>query len=42
LGHSTISTTQIYLHTSDKEKRKILAAKHPREQMRYNRWKKKD
>ena len=27
LGHSTISTTQIYLHTSDKEKRKILAAK---------------
>lgn len=33
LGHSTISTTQIYLHTSDEEKRRILATKHPREQM---------
>ena len=37
LGHSTISTTQIYLHTSDEEKRRILATKHPREQMHYRR-----
>ncbi len=34
LGHSTISTTQIYLHTSDEKKRRILAVKHPRRQMR--------
>ena len=33
LGHSTISTTQIYLHLSDENKRKILATKHPRELM---------
>lgn len=37
LGHSTISTTQIYLHTSDEEKRRILATKHPRERMRHQR-----
>ncbi len=30
LGHSSISTTQIYLHTSDEQKKKILAMKHPR------------
>ncbi|HZK01759.1 MAG TPA: tyrosine-type recombinase/integrase [Anaerovoracaceae bacterium] len=33
LGHSSISTTQIYLHTSENEKRKILASKHPRKQL---------
>lgn len=32
-GHSTISTTQIYLHASDEKKRRILASKHPREKM---------
>ncbi|NLT47473.1 MAG: tyrosine-type recombinase/integrase [Clostridiales bacterium] len=37
LGHSTISTTQIYLHTSDEEKRRILATNHPRERMRHQR-----
>jgi integrase/recombinase XerD len=33
LGHSTIATTQIYLHISDEQKRKVLATKHPREHM---------
>ena len=33
LGHSTIATTQIYLHISDEQKRKVLAAKHPRSRM---------
>lgn len=33
LGHSTIATTQIYLHISDEQKRTILATKHPRGQM---------
>lgn len=33
LGHSTISTTQIYLHVSDEQKRKILATNHPRSKM---------
>ena len=33
LGHSTIATTQIYLHISDQQKRKVLATKHPREIM---------
>ena len=33
LGHSTISTTQIYLHISDEQKRKVLAANHPRSKM---------
>ncbi len=30
LGHSSILTTQIYLHTSDEQKKRILAMKHPR------------
>lgn len=34
LGHSSISTTQIYLHTSEAKKKQILQSKHPRNQMR--------
>ncbi len=30
LGHSSISTTQLYLHTNNRQKREIIAAKHPR------------
>ncbi len=30
LGHSSISTTQIYLHTSERKKREILTNLHPR------------
>lgn len=30
LGHSSISTTQIYLHVADKKALKLLAKKHPR------------
>lgn len=30
LGHSSISTTQIYLHISNKTARKVLKTKHPR------------
>lgn len=30
LGHSSISTTQIYLHVSSKNARNVLRAKHPR------------
>lgn len=33
LGHSTISTTQIYLHISDRNARRVLMAKHPRAQI---------
>ncbi|MBR0600422.1 tyrosine-type recombinase/integrase [Sinanaerobacter chloroacetimidivorans] len=33
LGHSSIATTQIYLHTSSREKRKIMATKHPRQKL---------
>lgn len=33
LGHSSISTTQIYLHLSEKSKRQVLAAHHPRSRM---------
>ncbi len=33
LGHSSISTTQLYLHTTENKKRNIIATKHPREQM---------
>ena len=30
MGHSTISTTQIYLHISDQNARRVLMDKHPR------------
>ena len=33
LGHSSITTTQIYLHTSEKRKREILAELHPRKKI---------
>ncbi|HWQ78943.1 MAG TPA: tyrosine-type recombinase/integrase [Anaerovoracaceae bacterium] len=33
LGHSSISTTQIYLHTTSSEKRRILSTKHPRQKL---------
>lgn len=33
LGHSTIATTQIYLHISDEQKHLVLATKHPRNRM---------
>lgn len=34
LGHSTIATTQIYLHVSDERKRYLLSHHHPREGMK--------
>lgn len=33
LGHSSISTTQLYLHTTDQQKRRIMATQHPRHKM---------
>lgn len=30
LGHSSINTTQIYTHVSDKEAKSVLKSKHPR------------
>lgn len=33
MGHSTITTTQIYLHISDQNARKVLMDKHPRSQI---------
>ncbi len=33
LGHSSIKTTQIYLHTSNSRKREILAEMHPRKRL---------
>ena len=33
LGHSSISTTQIYTHVTANKQRDILATKHPRNQM---------
>ena len=33
LGHSSISTTQIYLHVADKKASKLLAKKHPRKKI---------
>lgn len=35
LGHSSISTTQIYLHTTNRQKRKIIATQHPRQQLHF-------
>lgn len=34
LGHSSISTTQLYLHTTSKQKRSIVANLYPRKQLR--------
>lgn len=36
LGHSSISTTQIYLHTTNKQKRKIMATQHPRQRLYFS------
>lgn len=36
LGHSSISTTQIYLHTSERKKREILTKMHPRKKLHSN------
>lgn len=36
LGHSSISTTQIYLHTTNKQKRKIIANQHPRQKLYFS------
>lgn len=36
LGHSSITTTQIYLHTTNKQKRKIIATQHPRQRMYFS------
>lgn len=33
LGHSSITTTQIYLHTTKEHKRLIMSTKHPREKL---------
>ena len=35
LGHSTIVTTQIYLHTTAEKKRMLLETKHPREKLHF-------
>ncbi|MEG2199533.1 MAG: tyrosine-type recombinase/integrase [Anaerovorax sp.] len=35
LGHSSISTTQLYLHTTNRQKRNIMATLHPRKQLRF-------
>lgn len=36
LGHSSISTTQIYTHVSDKQQTLLLAEKHPRSKMTFS------
>jgi len=33
LGHSSISTTQIYLHTTSTQKKRIMSTKHPRQKL---------
>lgn len=33
LGHSSIATTQIYLHTTSNQKRKIMSMNHPRQKL---------
>jgi integrase/recombinase XerD len=33
MGHSSISTTQIYLHTSNEKRREVLAKMHPRQKL---------
>ena len=37
LGHSSIKTTQIYLHIASKKQMEILKERHPRNQMRIQR-----
>jgi len=36
LGHSSITTTQIYTHVSTAKQKEILAAKHPRNKLVMN------
>lgn len=36
LGHSSISTTEIYTHVSSTKQKDILTNKHPRNQMNVN------
>ena len=36
LGHSSISTTQIYIHVSDQKGREILKNKHPRRRINFS------
>lgn len=36
LGHSSITTTQIYLHTTNRQKRKIIATQHPRQRLYFS------
>jgi len=36
LGHSSITTTQIYLHTTNRQKRKIIANQHPRQRLYFS------
>jgi integrase/recombinase XerD len=36
LGHSSITTTQIYLHTTNGQKRKIIASHHPRQKLYFS------
>ena len=38
LGHSSITTTQIYTHVSTAKQREILATKHPRNKIVINFW----
>ena len=35
LGHSTISTTQVYTHVNTESQKKILTAKHPRQKLKF-------
>ncbi|HHU18236.1 MAG: tyrosine-type recombinase/integrase [Anaerovoracaceae bacterium] len=36
LGHSSISTTQIYLHTTGEKKREIMSKMHPRRKLDFS------
>ena len=36
LGHSSITTTQIYLHTTNGQKRRIIASFHPRQKLYFS------